>query len=108
MSHTILLEQPQGLNSRTYRDYDNMGKCADYLVKLYERKLRQMNPGVKQLSYDVSDIYKFLDTYEDIAVLSFQKSTNTYVPHDKKWIKQQIFKHVKHQASWYIDLIVYT
>mmetsp|Transcript_12191 Transcript_12191/g.14002 ORF Transcript_12191/g.14002 Transcript_12191/m.14002 type:complete len:100 (-) Transcript_12191:394-693(-) len=95
MSHIILLEQPAGKDTRTYRDYENMKQCSEYLVKLFERTLKQLNPGVKNISYSVSDVVNFLDTYTDLCVLSFQNQTDTYAPRQRQWVKKQVSNYMK-------------
>lgn len=36
---------------------------------LYERKLKEINPAVKNLSYDISDLYNFMDGLTDMSAL---------------------------------------
>lgn len=51
--------------------------CIEYLVSFYERKLKQLNPGVGDITYNIRDILEFIDTYQDIAVLVFSNQTQT-------------------------------
>jgi len=36
---------------------------------LYERKIRNINPMVMNLTYDISDLYNFIDGLIDISAL---------------------------------------
>jgi hypothetical protein len=36
---------------------------------LYERKIRNINPMVRNLTYDISDLYNFMDGLTDISAL---------------------------------------
>lgn len=42
--------------------------CAA-VVKLYEHKLKELNPQVKQITYDIADLNNYLDTLQDICAL---------------------------------------
>ena len=41
----------------------------DGIVKLYEHKLKQLNPTVPNITYDVSDLNSYLDSLYDISAL---------------------------------------
>ena len=68
--HTILLLQftPDD-NSRTFLDFDDVYKCVDGLCQLYEQKLKVQNPGKSEVSYDVSELFQYLDSLKDIGCL---------------------------------------
>ncbi|WVY89774.1 hypothetical protein V8G54_035288 [Vigna mungo] len=40
------------------------GICA-----LYERKLKELNPAIRNLSYDIADLYNFIDGLADMSAL---------------------------------------
>ena len=68
--HTIVLVQYTGnLNSRTYMDFPSVGAALDAIVKMYEHKLKELNPSVPHITYDISDLYKYLDSLQDICAL---------------------------------------
>ena len=39
------------------------------VVKLYEHKLKELNPQVRQITYDIADLNNYLDTLQDICAL---------------------------------------
>lgn len=39
------------------------------LCGFYERKIRNINPMVRNLTYDISDLYNFIDGLTDISAL---------------------------------------
>jgi hypothetical protein len=41
----------------------------DAIVKLYEHKLKDLNPSVQHITYDVSDLNNFLDSCTDVCAL---------------------------------------
>ena len=41
----------------------------DALVKMYEHKLKELNPQVPHITYEITDLYKFLDDMSDMCAL---------------------------------------
>jgi hypothetical protein len=50
-------------------DFPSVGAAMDALVKMYEHKLKDLNPNVANITYDVTDLYNFLDSLHDICAL---------------------------------------
>lgn len=69
----------------------------DALVKMYEHKLKELNPGVTHIQYDISDLYNFLDSLQELVALVLNGTT--YAPKDKTWIKNSIVETLKSQAG---------
>ena len=68
--HTILLIQfTHDDNSRTFLDYDDIGRCVDGLCQLYEQKLKIQNEGKEEVSYDVAELFHYLDSLKDLSAL---------------------------------------
>lgn len=40
-------------------------------MKLYEHKLKELNPQVKQITYDIADLNNYLDTLQDVCALMY-------------------------------------
>ena len=38
---------------------------------MYERKLKEINPAVRDISYDVGDLYNFIDGLADMSALVY-------------------------------------
>jgi hypothetical protein len=68
----------------------------DALVKMYEHKLKELNPEVKHITYDISDLFNFLDSLQELVGLVSNGAS--YLPKDKSWIQQSITSHLKGQA----------
>ncbi|CAH1791055.1 unnamed protein product [Owenia fusiformis] len=100
MSHTILLVQassrPEG---RTYSDYESMNEMLEGVCKIYEEYLKRQNPSSPSITYDISQLFDFIDSLADLCCLVFQKSTSSYVPHPKDWIKEKIYILLRKQAG---------
>ncbi len=68
--HTILLLQfTHDDNSRTFLDFDNIGRCVDGLCQLYEQKLKIQNDGKQEVQYDVAELFQYLDSLQDLGAL---------------------------------------
>ena len=68
--HTIILIQhTNSYQSRTYIDFPSVGAAMDALVKMYEHKLKELNPSVPHITYDISDLYNYLDSLYDVCGL---------------------------------------
>jgi len=69
-SHTIVLAQyTNNINTRTFADFENVSSAMDGICQLYEQKLKVLNPNVRNLSYDISDLYAYIDQLGDLSCL---------------------------------------
>ena len=87
-------------NSRTFLDYDDIGKCVDGMCQLYEQKLKVQNPGKTEVQYDVAELFQYLDSLKDLGALVYNSNIKGYEPKSREWIKNQIYVALKGQASW--------
>ena len=69
------------------------------IVKMYEHKLKELNPSVLHITYDISDLYNYIDNLHDICGLVLDSSSNKYDPKDRNWIKGKVFAHLRSQAA---------
>ncbi|CAH1732363.1 enhancer of rudimentary homolog isoform X3 [Aphis gossypii] len=100
MSHTILLIQPGSRpETRTYSDYESVNECMEDICKIYETHLKKLNPNVRSISYNMSELFEFIDHLSDLSCLVFQRNTKTYAPFNKIWIKKNIHDVLRHQAN---------
>ena len=65
---------------------------------MYEKKLQQLNPTVSQISYDIADLFRYVDSLGDLCALVFDPNTNQYAPHNREWVKDRVFNILKKQA----------
>lgn len=90
-SHTIVLLQATGnYQSRSYLDFPSVTAAIDAVVKMYEHKLNEMNPRAQQITYDIADLFKYIDSFNDICALVLDKSSGKYDPKDREWIKEKV------------------
>ncbi|XP_022228332.1 protein enhancer of rudimentary-like [Drosophila obscura] len=100
MSHTILLVQPGARpETRTFCDYESVNECMEGMCKSYEEYLRRLYPNKLTIEYEISQLFDFIDTMKDICCLVYQKTTKTYAPFNKEWIKDKIYVLLRSSAS---------
>ena len=98
--HTIILSQyTAAYETRSYLEFGSVPQALDALVKMYEHKLKELNPQTAHITYDISDLYKFLDSLKELVGLVLNPATNSYDPKDCTWIKEKIMAHLRGQAS---------
>lgn len=71
----------------------------DGICALYERKLKEINPATGHLSYDLGDLYNFIDGLADMSALVYDHSIQAYLPYDREWIKQKALQRLKKLAT---------
>ncbi|KAA3458078.1 enhancer of rudimentary-like protein isoform X1 [Gossypium australe] len=94
-------------------DYDSISQAMDgifdkfdslcYLAcagicGLYERKLKDLNPATGNITYDIADLYNFIDGLADMSALVYDHRIQAFLPNDRQWIKQKLFQHLKKLA----------
>lgn len=100
MSHTILLVQPtKRPEGRTYADYESVNECMEGVCKMYEEHLKRMNPNSPSITYDISQLFDFIDDLADLSCLVYRGDTQTYQPYNKDWIKEKIYVLLRRQAQ---------
>nr|GLL44400.1 enhancer of rudimentary homolog [Ipomoea trifida] len=72
-------------------DYDSITQAMDGICALYERKLKELNLPI----YDISDLYNFINGLVDTSALVYDHSIQAYLPYDRQWIKQKTLQHLK-------------
>jgi len=96
--HTIVLLQPTGArSSRTFMDYETVEAAMDGICGIFEQKLKQNAPRSGQITYDIGDLYQFIDSLGDLSCLVLENTL--YAPHNKQWVKERILQHLKKQAG---------
>eukprot|EP00252_Welwitschia_mirabilis_P027821 TRINITY_DN9697_c0_g1_i1.p1 TRINITY_DN9697_c0_g1~~TRINITY_DN9697_c0_g1_i1.p1 ORF type:complete len:104 (-),score=16.52 TRINITY_DN9697_c0_g1_i1:228-539(-) len=98
--HTIILMQTgPNRSSRTFMDFESTSQAMDGICALYERKLKELNPTLRNITYDIADLYNFIDGLADLSALVYDHSLQAYLPCDRQWIKQRTFRQLKKLAN---------
>eukprot|EP00793_Prasinoderma_coloniale_P006484 PRCOL_00001314-RA len=97
--HTIILMQTTpNKKSRTYDEFETVALAMDGLCQTFESKLKELNPNIRNITYDITDLYTWVDRLPDLGAMVWNPQTQAYTPYNKDWLKQKIFQHLKKQA----------
>jgi len=98
--HTILLIQfTNSRATRTYADYESVTEAMSGICQLFEEKLKKENPNTRNITYDIRDLYNYIDGLGDLACLVYSPQNMAYTPHNKEWIKERVLAHLKKMAE---------
>jgi len=98
--HTLILIQDiPDKKSRTWNEYDSLAAALDGFTEMYEKQLRNLNPGTKQLSYTVADLHVYIDALHDLSALVLDPASKQYAPRGKDFIKSELLKRLKQAAG---------
>src|SRR4051794_25733253 len=99
-SHTIILAQfTDKSNSRQYSDFETVGQALDGICQLYEQRLKNQQPHQSHITYDITDLFTYIDELPDLTALVYDMHINAYQPRNKQWIKDAVLQHLKQQAT---------
>ena len=62
-------------------------------------KLKELNPQIGHITYDISDLFKFLDSMTDLCAMVFDHATQKYDPKDRNWVKEQVVNYLRNAAK---------
>ena len=85
--------------SKLWEDYDNVEDAMDGVCRMYERHLKKEYPTKKQITYDVANLFDYIQDMPDMSCLVFSDKYKVYEPKGKQWIKDEVLKHLKKQAA---------
>ncbi|GAQ82561.1 enhancer of rudimentary protein [Klebsormidium nitens] len=98
--HTIMLYQLQkAQGSRTWESHDTISAAMDALCARFEKLLKERSPNVRNITYDVSDLFGYIDSLYDISALVLDEELSAYIPCDRKWIQNKALQHLKQMAA---------
>ena len=90
--HTILLIQTKTLkSSKTYEQFNTKKQLMQFIITIYETKLRNEKPNFTNIKYNIQDLFGYIDELPDLACLLFNSVDNSYLPKDKQWLKDEVF-----------------
>ena len=96
--HTIVLIQPtKKPDSKTYSDFKTINEAMEGVCKLFEEHLKRLNPSKPQITYDVAELFDFIDQLPDLGCMVFED--DRYAPDNKEWIKEKIYIMLRKQAG---------
>lgn len=98
--HTILLSQyNDSAGAKIWEDYECLSQAIDGVIQMFERQLKKTNPDKRQITYDIRDLFGYIDELTDLGLMLLDPEKQVYKAKGKKWIKKQILTHLKEQAN---------
>ena len=64
-----------------YSDHESVTGAMEALCQLYEAQLKRTHTGSKQITYDITDLYQFIDDLPDVGVLVYVSSHSSITLH---------------------------
>lgn len=95
----LLIQSKLDNDSRRYQEFLSLDKCLDYVLKVFEDNLRNRIQEKDNFTYDLSDLYEYLDELPHVMCLVYSEEGRNYTPHDKNWIKSKIYSHLTTQLT---------
>ena len=65
----------------------------------FNETFKRENPHQPAITYDISQLFDYIDTLTDLSVLVFDKENAGYSPYNKDWIKVINFKGSVHSSK---------
>ncbi len=96
-AHTILLKQ-EG-KERTYTTHASFDAAVDSIISMYEAKLKELNPQLQHIQYDISDLYKYIDSLSDLTAMVCDSVTFQYQGVSAAKLKQGILANLTKKAQ---------
>ena len=95
----LLIQNKTDLDSKRYQEFQALDKFFDYLLKVFEDKLRGKLQKNENFTYDLGDLYEYLDELPEIICLIYSEEFRNYTPHDKNWIKSKLYVYLTTQLT---------
>lgn len=97
--HTILLLQTTSKpESRSWSDYDTVTQCLEAVCKVYEEHLKRTRRADESHSYDVAELFDFIDRLGDVTCMVLDPVRHVYMPRSVEWIKEELLHLLRKRA----------
>ena len=72
MPHTIVLSKyTEKAESQKWKDFDGVDMAMDGICQMYERQLKKENPNKRQITYDIQNLFVYIDKLPDLSCLVY-------------------------------------
>lgn len=66
---------------------------------LWRRELKRLNPKMASITYDMQDLYNYIDRMPDMIAMVHDPQSGMYRPHTKEWIKEKCYNNLRRQVG---------
>jgi hypothetical protein len=95
----MLVQSKSDTDEGRYKSFGSLEEGFDFVVRIFEDRLRAQFAGKENFSYELIELYEFLDSLQEIACLVRSEETNSYVSHDLNWVKGKLYSHLTQQLT---------
>jgi hypothetical protein len=60
----------------TYSDYESVNECMEGVCKIYEEHLKRLNPNIPSITYDIAQLFDFIDQVPILTNTFFSNFTH--------------------------------
>mmetsp|Transcript_21703 Transcript_21703/g.32314 ORF Transcript_21703/g.32314 Transcript_21703/m.32314 type:complete len:100 (+) Transcript_21703:38-337(+) len=71
MPHTIVLMRLKDEKQNTWSQYTSESDAFDGVCRIFEARLKKENPGTRKITYDIKDLFSFIEEAPDMAFFFF-------------------------------------
>lgn len=96
--HTVLLVQDTR-KQNSFQSFPKFQLAMEAIINMYEAALKQMNPHLEHISYDISDLNGFIDEKEDLTAMVLDERTFQYDGVSRTDLKNAILAMLQRQAQ---------
>mmetsp|Transcript_4210 Transcript_4210/g.15882 ORF Transcript_4210/g.15882 Transcript_4210/m.15882 type:complete len:101 (-) Transcript_4210:429-731(-) len=100
MPHTIILIQTTpNQATRTYYDYESMTEALTGVCSIYEGILKKQQATSRRITYNVQELFEWIDKLHDFCGLVLNQKLSTYVPQDREYLKKKLYEQLSKQVQ---------
>ena len=84
-------------NSKQWAEFNSVPKAMEGIIRMYENYLQKINPSVKNITYDIKNLFNYIDRLPECAAMVRDKGV--FVPRGKTWVKEQLYSKLVNEGS---------
>ncbi|KAI9229102.1 MAG: enhancer of rudimentary [Piptocephalis tieghemiana] len=98
-THTLLLVQvSDASDTRSWSEHNTVTHAIQEIIEAFQTQLKRQNPRAQNISYDLDDLFNFIDGHQELCALVYEPAQKAYAPKDRTWIKERANHYLMKQA----------
>lgn len=85
----LLLQMDSRGSTRLWAEFPTLQHSIDEIIRLYETNAKETTTLTK-ITYQIEDLYRFVDGLHEVCVLEYSETVNAYVPHGRDWVREMV------------------
>ena len=79
-------------DSRQWAEFRTVPDAMNGVINMYEDYLHKINKGVKNITYKIEHLYRYIDALPQLAAMVQDSKSGQYTPRGKNWFKEKILE----------------